>query len=447
MAIKFFQNLISSKRNLIWMAASLVVVFVLAVLGIFMLFYRGDLNLSVSKYPVVVQINNREYEQTEDKTYRLQAGKHELAVSRSGFVTERREFGIARSETTNIGIDLELSISPVLIAERDIWPVSEYRDDKIVYFDKVDKSFKSVGLDSFQATTLTERNQGDIAETIFAEGKSLVLLKANGLLRVNNFTDRSREKGADFRGTSFVYPNQDEVNLINTAVKGLETTWIFDWAVYNFGSVQPILLNPAVRSIAWSPDATQIAYTYDDGQNQSLIVAKADGTEWRRIIGDIGNLSQAKIHWSADLNHLLLQDEAGQVFLINLAANTSEVLLEGEGLGQLKISPERSEFMIIKNAELRLYDFDGDYTLLGGRADIDLVEWLDADRIVFVSGDTSLYLYNVRKGSYEMISKIDISGLEMITRLKIFEDRAIWLIDKRGAWVAKDYIEKSLISE
>jgi len=447
MVIKFFQNLISSKRNLILMATGLIVFFVLAVLTVFLLFYRGDINLIVDHYPVTVQIDNREYQQTEDKTYRLQAGQRELSVSREGFVTERREFVVIRSEVSNLRIELEESVSPALIAEEEIWPVSKYRSDKIVYLDKNDKSFESVSLDNLQITTLTERNQGEITEVIFARDKSLVILKAKGLLRVNNFIDRSRVRGADFRGTSFVYPNQNEINLINTVVSGVETTWIFDWAVYNFGSVQPILLNPAVREIAWSPDASEIAYTYDDGQDKSLIVAKSDGTEWRRIIGDIGSLSNAHIYWSANSQNILLQDEPGQVFLVNLAANILEPLLEGDGFGRLKVSPENSEFMVVKDNELRLYDFDGNYRLLGGRVDINLVEWLDADRLVFVSDDTSLYLYNVREGGYEIISKLDISGLKMINRLKIFGDGAVWLIDERGAWAAKDYIEKSLIRE
>ena len=92
-------------------------------------------------------------------------------------------------------------------------------------------------------------------------------------------------------------------------------------------------------------------------------------------------------------------------------------------------------------------DFDGDYSLLGGRVDIDLVEWFDANRLVFVSSDTALFLYNVREGSYQVISKTDISGLDTITKIKIFGDGAIWLIDKKGAWAVKDYIEKSLLSE
>ena len=100
---------------------------------------------------------------------------------------------------------------------------------------------------------------------------------------------------------------------------------------------------------SWSPDGQRIAFAADDGADQGLFIAQADGTEQRQVASDPGI---REVAWSPDGSEILLvSDRPYLVFVSPDGANRRQLELSpalGEGVAPRFVawSPDGSRIAI-----------------------------------------------------------------------------------------------------
>lgn len=192
------------------------------------------------------------------------------------------------------------------------------------------------------------------------------------------------------------------------------------------GSTRNITQTSGVREFAslWSADGQRIAYLRDDGSEQQLVISNQAGDEVLQTL-DLGPQYYQLMAWSADNNRIVYSDNHLNLFVYDVAANSSQKIGSSERRSDVQVSFSPDSRYLAYTAvganyfsQIYLYDLTNNTSrqLTDGLSHADNPVF-NADYLFFTASvntgpsqvglDLSTQERPVRKGIYAMVLRQD----------------------------------------
>ena len=283
------------------------------------LFSNAFLSIRVSPRDAIVTVDGEEILVNEFGIgkKRSSLGSHLITVEADGYVSFIKTIKFKRGITTGVKASLLEIPEPSLISEGGKFITkgndsNEFfylgNNDSTIYRAKIEVNDEKEIIANSYAVTKPELY--DIEDIIWSPKKDLAL----------------------FRKSDGVY--------------------MFDFHKYDFVNQTETLFGNDIGSIAWSPDNSKIAYSYEPGDGErSIIFSGLDNTNMQRIVNltDYG-ITNPILRWSPDSEWLLVipqNDErsSNKIYLLNTYSREFKVITEDGNKLDAMFTPDNNQIL------------------------------------------------------------------------------------------------------
>ncbi|HOX41408.1 MAG TPA: hypothetical protein PK263_04390 [bacterium] len=352
--------------------ALLIIVFAIVILFVF--FSRSFASLTVLPSSASLSIDGEKITLTDAGIGKKNVvpGVHHIEAQAEGYVGQNFDLEFKRGFMRNVSIELKKIPEPVSI--------------------------------STKATFLSKGRDFNDSFYLSSDGKTIYHMKAgvgdDGALQVLENRPITNNRLSNIK--EIIWSPTKELALFR---KNDASITLFDFMKYDFLNQTEIPWGTNIKSVAWSPDNSRIAYVFEPGNGErSIIFSNITNTEMTRVLSlEEKGLDNPILRWSPDSRRLLLINQSVDPTMNNIYVfdSYSKKLTQVTDTGNqidAQFSPDGNMILystFSKSPEtptssvLSVMNIDGsDKQALGIRAELSKAVWKDNKSILYATFNT-----------------------------------------------------------